>query len=229
MDSKKDFAVVNTSKTADGSDTLYSSVFDAHYHSSHGAKQESNHVFIQEGLNHYSRLHSKNTISILEIGMGTGLNVLLTLLCSDAPQVYYTTIEGYPISPELSKELNYAGNTQEQAYFDLIHESPWEEWINLNESFKLYKNHSLFEEVDYKEQYDIVYFDAFAPSTQPHLWTTDLLSSIVTAMNPGGILVTFCAQGAFKRELKSLNLEVERVPGPPGKREMTRAVKKQFS
>ncbi len=226
MDSKKDFAAVTAFRTADGSDTLYSSVFEAHYHSSHGAKQESNHVFIQEGLKHYLSVTQKDNASILEIGMGTGLNVLLTLLNSETTQISYTALEGYPVSLALSKELNYASNSTGKSYFDLIHECPWEKWISLSETFRLFKNHALFEDVVYREKYDIVYFDAFAPSTQPHLWTVDLLRPIVDAMNPNGILVTFCAQGAFKRELKALGMEVERVPGPPGKREMTRAIKK---
>ena len=226
MDSKRAFAEVITSKTSDGSETLYSSVFEAHYHSTHGAKQESNHVFIQEGLKHYLLNSNKSEIAILEIGMGTGLNVLLTLIQYGRPQIKYTALEGFPVKSEISKKLNYSTDTEQQVYFDLIHESPWEEWATISDNFRLIKNHVLFEDFDYPEAYDIIYFDAFAPSCQPHLWTSDLLGPIVDAMQPAGILVTFCAQGAFKRELKSLGLEVARVPGPPGKREMTRATKK---
>ena len=225
MDSKKDFAEVETSKTSDGSETLYSYVFEAHYHSTHGAKQESNHVFIQEGLTYFSLKHPISKISILEIGMGTGLNVFLSLCHSDRPQLRYTALEGYPVKPEISVQLNYASNEMEEIYFDLIHTSPWEQWTTISDTFQLIKHHALFEGFKYQEKYDIIYFDAFAPSCQPHLWTVELLAPIVDAMNQGGILVTFCAQGAFKRELKSLGLEVERVPGPPGKREMTRATK----
>jgi len=226
LDSKKDFAVVTPSKTADGSDTLYSSVFDAHYHSSHGAMKESNHVFIKHGLEHYINIHNPDRLSILEIGMGTGLNVLLTLLHPDLPEIQYTAIEGYPIAPEIIVDLNYTSTEEESTLFQQIHSSPWEEWNSLKPKFQLYKNHELFENAEYQNGFDVVYFDAFAPSTQPHLWTAEVLSPIIDVMLPNAVLVTFCAQGAFKRSLKALGLEVERVPGPPGKREMTRGVKK---
>lgn len=226
MDSKRTFADVVRSKTSDGSETLYSSVFKAHYHSSHGAKQESNHVFIQEGLNYYSSIYPEKEITILEIGMGTGLNVLLSLIQNRRPRIHYTALEAYPVKPETCRQLNYANDSKEQAYFDLIHNSPWEEITDLSHNFSFIKHQVLFEKFDYSDQYNIIYFDAFAPSCQPHLWTSTLLAPIANAIKSGGILVTFCAQGAFKRELKSLGLEVERVPGPPGKREMTRATKK---
>lgn len=209
--------------TADGSQTLFSEQFQAHYHSQHGALQESRHVFIQEGIDYYRQLHQSTELRILEYGMGTALNVLLTQLYADAYQcnVYMHSIEGYPVEEAVYQKLSYIDNTYDAQLLNL-HQQPWGEEVEISTHFKLLKEHSLFEDFTTDRKYDIIYFDAFAPSAQPHLWTADILTAAVQSLNNHGILITFCAQGAFKRVLKSLNMTVERVPGPPGKREMTR-------
>ena len=209
--------------TADGSQTLFSEQFQAHYHSQHGALQESRHVFIQEGIDYYRKLHQSTDVSILEYGMGTALNVLLTQLYADAHKchVHMHSIEGYPVKEAVYQKLSYIDNSYDTRLLNL-HQQPWGEDLSISNHFKLKKENTLFEDFTTDRKYDIIYFDAFAPSAQPHLWTSDILTTAVQSLNDQGILITFCAQGAFKRVLKSLNMTVERVPGPPGKREMTR-------
>lgn len=209
--------------TGDGSQTLYSDQFQAHYHSQHGALQESKHVFIQEGIDYYKQLHQVDELSILEYGMGTALNVLLTQLYAEEHQclVHMHSIEGYPVAEDIYSKLSYIDSSYDSQLHN-IHDQPWGEEVNISPYFNLKKDHCLFEDFSTNRKYDIIYFDAFAPSAQPHLWTADVLTTAVRSLNDKGILITFCAQGAFKRVLKSLDMTVERVPGPPGKREMTR-------
>lgn len=209
--------------TGDGSQTLYSEQFQAHYHSQHGALQESRHVFIQEGIDYYRQLHQVDEVSILEYGMGTALNVLLTQLYADEHRctVNMHSIEGYPVEESVYSKLSYIDSSYDAQLLNL-HEQHWDKNMEITPYFQLKKEHILFEDFSTDRKYDIIYFDAFAPSAQPHLWTADILTTAVQALNDKGILITFCAQGAFKRVLKSLDMTVERVPGPPGKREMTR-------
>ncbi len=211
--------------TGDGSPTLYSTQFDAHYHSMHGALQESEHVFIQEGIAYHNGLHEIPEIDILEYGMGTGLNVLLTQRYAEEQQqkVNFHTTEGYPILPEVYRDISYIDGDKETLL--KIHDAPWDTTSEISEHFKLYKEHILFEDFTSERKYDVIYYDAFAPSCQPHLWQSAILDVAVALLKPNGFIVTFCAQGAFKRVLKGHGLIVERVPGPPGKREMTRATK----
>ncbi len=209
--------------TGDGSQTLYSEQFQAHYHSQHGALQESRHVFIQEGIDYYRQLHQVDEVSILEYGMGTALNVLLTQLYAEKHQcsVRMHSIEGYPVEASVYNKLSYIDNSYDAQLLH-IHQQPWGEDVEVTPHFQLKKEHRLFEDFSTDRKYDIIYFDAFAPSAQPHLWTADILTTAVQSLYDKGILITFCAQGEFKRVLKSLHMTVERVPGPPGKREMTR-------
>ena len=223
--SKESSSGVQLILTKDGSHTLYSPLFGAHYHSTHGALQESQHVFIQEGLDHYIGIYPEiKEVSILETGMGTGLNVWLTAL-HQFSAIKLHTIEAYPVDFEVVKKLNYAQDPIDKTIFENIHSCEWGIWQNLRQGFELKKEESLIEDFVSDDFYDIIYYDAFAPSAQGHLWQESTLSRIVQCMNTGGILVTFCAQGAFKRTLKALGMSIERVPGPPGKREMTRATK----
>lgn len=214
--------------TKDGSNTIKSSQFDALYHSINGAMQESQIVFIEAALYHKAQQSSK--LSILEIGFGTGLNAFMTYL--EAQQqgwsVQYTGMEAYPIDAATAQQLNYPtlleASEEDAAVFLQMHqvEGPM---AALSSHFSFTKVVQPFESLDAVEEYDMVYYDAFAPSIQPHLWQEEQLARIYKALKPEGVLTTYCAQGAFKRTLKALGFTLEGLPGPAGKREMTRATK----
>lgn len=215
-------------ETQDGSHSIFSDEYQVSYHSKYGAIQETEHVFINAGLR--LKAVEQAEISILEIGMGTALNVYMTYLEAQkrALSIDYTAVEAFPITIEAAKQLNYTEqlkSTETAEIFMKIHESNWEESFPLDEDFSLTKVQKKFENLDFNNQFDLIYFDAFAPSYQPELWTTDLLQLMYDALKVDGVLVTYCAQGQFKRNLKAIGFEVEAIPGPPGKREMTRANK----
>jgi len=218
-------------KTADGSHSLYVKELDEHYHSIHGAIQEGKHVFIKMGLTSSPfLLQEKGTINILEIGLGTGLNVLLTYLkiTENPSHIYYTALEAFPLSAGIIKQLNYVellNVKSHQLFFDQIHSSEWEKDIQLSEYFTLHKIKNTLQEVKFKNQFDIIYFDAFGPRVQPEMWTENIFSKIYAATKPNGFLVTYCAKGEVKRTLKKAGFIVETLQGPPGKREMVRARK----
>jgi tRNA U34 5-methylaminomethyl-2-thiouridine-forming methyltransferase MnmC len=214
--------------TSDGSHTILSARYGVSYHSRFGAVQESRHIFIDAAL-HYKAL-AQSSLSILEMGLGTGLNALLTLQESRRKglQIRYTGVEAYPVQPEQYRQLNFIEMLQTpelEAPFRLIHEGPWGEPVELDEHFSFTKWKCLFEEFEPEPVYDIVYFDAFAPNAQPELWEIPVLEKMYRALLPGGVLTTYCAKGSVKRNLKSLGFVVESLEGPPGKREMTRAIK----
>jgi tRNA U34 5-methylaminomethyl-2-thiouridine-forming methyltransferase MnmC len=211
--------------TNDGSSSLYNEELDETYHSRHGAVQESAYVFIEQGLRFLLTRHKPQPVSILEVGFGTGLNVLLTLYeaLQGGTQINYTSLETFPISEEVWTKLNYP---DPQQLFSKIHQSPWGQWSELNSNFRLKKiNNEVQNEAFMPGDFDLIYFDAFAPNKQPEMWELPVLAKIVDAMKPGAVFVTYCAKGQLKRDLKSLELNVESLPGPPGKREMVRAVK----
>lgn len=216
-------------KTADGSHTLELVGIDEHYHSTFGAVQESMHVFIRNGF--HSLLGKAGSVNILEIGFGTGLNALLTLLESQKMnlQVYYLTLEPFPLKREEYKVLNYAALLNQsglQETFLKFHESEWEKDIVINLGFVFRKEMSGLAEMSFLINFfDLVYFDAFGPDTQPELWEQPLFEKVYKAMNPGGILTTYCAKGIVRRAMRASGFHVEKLPGPPGKREMTRAGK----
>lgn len=216
-------------ETQDGSHSLLSGVFGVSYHSKYGAIQESSHVFIQAGL-HWKVLHSKQ-LRILEIGFGTGLNAYLTLLETQrlGLKVFYETIEAYPISIEQAAALNYPLILEQSAppptLFMQLHEAPFGEANLITTRFHLLKLQMNFGDIQYSNAFDLVYFDAFAPDAQPELWEQPMLQKIFVALAPGGVMVTYCAKGYVKRNLKAVGFQVEALPGPPGKREMTRCVK----
>ena len=215
--------------TSDGSHTLYNSDLDENYHSVHGAIQESMHVFIKAGLEYL--LEVKRDIWVLEVGLGTGLNAWLTLnqvLHSDA-KVNYVAVEPFPVDITLADQLNYPQILHSSEYrsrlFHQLHQAEWEKFVALTPEFQLRKiPHTL---QDFKPQwiFDLVYFDAFAPSKHPEIWEKSMLTKIFDITAPGGMLLTYCAKGQFKRDLKETGWLVESLPGPPGKREMTRATK----
>lgn len=228
-------------KTADGSDTILIPGLEEHYHSVHGAIQEAMHVFINAGLKAISE--HLNPVNILEVGLGTGLNCFLTFLenqflqnrgegevMRDGRCIHYTAIEAYPLDNELIFKLNYLERLNESKSADIFtafHHSPWNQNNKITEQFELTK--LSIKLADYipvpGAVFDLIYFDAFGPKVQPEMWTKEAFEKIYSALKPGGILVTYCAKGEVKRTLKSLGFKVETLPGPPGKREMTRGIK----
>lgn len=213
--------------TKDGSQTLRNVELNETYHSIHGAVQESLHVFIRHGLE-FVQKKSPQKISILEIGFGTGLNAWLTARhIQDAKvQVEYVTLESFPLEESVWTKLNYAEEDTDKALFTRLHLADWNNHTQINNNFALHKKHVSIQEADLPlSEFDIIYFDAFAPEKQPEMWSHDVLKKVVSTMKPVGIFVTYCAKGQVKRDLKGLGLTVEALPGPPGKREMIRAHK----
>ncbi len=214
--------------TSDGSHSLYHPLLKETYHSTHGAITESQHVFIQKGLA-YQKSLGLDAISVLEVGFGTGLNALLTLhFAHQHPEmnIIYHSLEPFPLPTEIVDQLNYAQRIGLSSKdFKNLHECAWDEPIDLRFNFHLLKMKSRLEHLTAGERYDLVYFDAFAPSKQKEMWDISILNKVYEMMNPGGVFVTYCAQGQLKRSLKAIGLEIESLNGPPGKKEMTRAVK----
>lgn len=213
-------------QSSDGSHTLYNSELKETYHSTHGALQESQHVYIEKGL----KLFPVNAaVNILEVGFGTGLNCLLTLAARESRNIFYETLEPYPLSKELVRQLNYVDIPLLKTYqeqFVQMHEDPFGEIISLNTDFQFRKLNSQIQDITTTDWADLVYFDAFAPSKQPEMWEISVFRKLYNAMKKGGVLVTYCASGQFKRNIKEAGFDIEMLPGPPGKKEMTRAFKK---
>lgn len=211
-------------ETKDGSKTIYIPEMEEHYHSSHGALQEAIHVFIVNGLLQID----SNEISIFEMGFGTGLNAALTYVYKEEREITYHGIEAYPVDESMAKEMNYPQIIEglNEETFNKMHEVIWDEEIEIADGFKLKKIHSKIEEYQLQpEFYDVIYFDAFGYRAQSKMWDLEILQNMYNGLKPGGMLVTYAARGQFKRDLKSLGFEVKSVPGPPGKREMTIALK----
>jgi tRNA U34 5-methylaminomethyl-2-thiouridine-forming methyltransferase MnmC len=214
--------------TSDGSHSIYVKELDEHYHSMHGAVQESKHVFISAGLHAVNR--SAEPITILEVGFGTGLNALLTLIESQKHhfKVHYTALEAYPLDISIVGKLNYPnflGDTFYSAYLKKLHQPTWNEAAEILPNFFLEKINAKLQDYTLNKLYNLIYFDAFAPRVQPELWTEAIFSKLYDATAMEGVLVTYCAKGEVKRTLKKVGFKVESLPGPPGKREMVRAVK----
>lgn len=214
--------------TKDSSSTLFVPGLDQHYHSMHGAMQESMHVFIEAGLHLFK---DKGKANILEIGLGTGLNALLTALEAEKLKlsIDYTALEKYPLSMDEMLQLNYGElleGAETKRLLTELHQLKWGEKMELSSSFLLQKLEIDFKDYQKKEVHDLIYFDAFAPSAQPDLWTVDIFTSMYNSLKPGGTLVTYCVKGDVRRNMKSAGFEVEKIPGPPGKREMARAWKR---
>jgi tRNA U34 5-methylaminomethyl-2-thiouridine-forming methyltransferase MnmC len=214
-------------QTLDGSTTIRIDEWDECYHSKHGAIQEAQHVFIKNGLS----LFQNRAVSILEIGFGTGLNAFITLLEAKKMNqtIDYVGVEAYPISPEEVLQMNYVTElnaTQEDEIFTTMHQSDWEEKIALRNDFILTKRKQFFEEIDDINSFDLIYFDAFGYRVQPELWSTDVFKRMFNALKSNGVLVTYAARGVVKRSMLEVGFTVEKLAGPPGKREMFRAFKK---
>ncbi|MEY4803499.1 MAG: hypothetical protein RL331_12 [Bacteroidota bacterium] len=211
--------------TADGSQTLYVPDLDETYHSMHGSVQEANHVFIQNGLAYMSTVSKQ--LNILEIGFGTGLNALLTAQYAKENElsISYVGLEAYPVEEEIWKEINYLDNAGLKAFYTQLMALPFGETHVFDTHFTLSKAAFHIQEWSSSEKFDLIYYDAFGPKAQPEMWAPTIFEKLFQLMKPGAALVTYCAQGQFKRDLKHLGLKVEGLPGPPGKREMTRAFK----
>ncbi len=209
--------------TSDGSTTIHLPDWDEQYHSKHGAIQEAKHVFIKHGLN----IINKNDISILEIGFGTGLNCFITFL-ETTKNINYVGVEAYPVLKNEIDTLNYVSelNAEEkQDVFDKIHSVSWEKTHKICENFSLTKRKQFFEEISDKNNFDLIYFDAFGARVQPELWTEDIFKRMFNALKSQGVLVTYSAKGSVRRAMQSVGFSVERLEGPPRKREMLRGVK----
>ncbi|MEO0733026.1 MAG: tRNA (5-methylaminomethyl-2-thiouridine)(34)-methyltransferase MnmD [Bacteroidota bacterium] len=217
--------------TADGSHSIHSKRFAVAYHSTHGAVQESEHVFLQAGLIPLVQ-SGQRTIMILEMGFGTGLNALLVRrLATQYPDVTfcYHTLEQFPLTKEEAALLNYPEQLAvPKSDLQELHELSWGELLPVTANFHLEKQRSDFLQglpAWPEGVMDLIFYDAFAPASQPELWTPAAINICFRALRPGGILVTYCAKGQYKRDLKAAGFAVEALPGPPGKREMTRATK----
>jgi tRNA U34 5-methylaminomethyl-2-thiouridine-forming methyltransferase MnmC len=212
--------------TDDGSTTIRIPDWDENYHSTHGAIQEAKHVFIKNGLDLFQ---NQNSISILEIGFGTGLNAFITFLETvNKEKVNYVGVEAYPISSEEIAQMNYVTElqaTQYQAIFDKMHACDWESQQNITENFILTKRKQFFQDIADKEQYDLIYFDAFGFPLQPELWSETIFKKMYDALLPKGTLVTYACRSSIKNAMLSVGFSIEKLPGAPGKREMLRATK----
>ena len=212
--------------TDDGSTTIRIPDWDENYHSTHGAIQEAKHVFIKNGLNLFQK---QDSISILEIGFGTGLNAFITFLETlNKEKVNYVGLEAYPISTEEIAQMNYVSElqaTQYQEIFDKMHTSDWESKQIITDNFILTKRKQFFQDIDDKEQYDLIYFDAFGFPLQPELWSEAIFKKMYDALLPKGTLVTYACRSSIKNAMLSVGFSIEKLPGAPGKREMLRATK----
>jgi tRNA U34 5-methylaminomethyl-2-thiouridine-forming methyltransferase MnmC len=211
--------------TEDGSHTILVPEMGEHYHSVHGAIQESRHIFINHGY-HRTRFQP---LRILEVGFGTGLNAFLTLLESNAVGriVHYESWEAYPIPSPEAQLLNYPAQLQANpSVFRDLHDAEWGKEVWLTDQFRLTKIEGDIRQFSSDKQYDLIYFDAFGPDFQPELWVTEVFSDLATRLATGAILVTYSAKGQIRRNLREAGFLVEKAPGPPGKREITVAIKK---
>jgi tRNA U34 5-methylaminomethyl-2-thiouridine-forming methyltransferase MnmC len=211
--------------TSDGSHTIYVQELNEHYHSIHGAVQESTHIFIKNGF----ETCKADPLNIFEVGFGTGLNALLTASkCSAGDRVVnYTSIEKYPLRKEIVSSLNhslFAGENGTEL-FNLIHNSSWNEFVAISNYFNLKKIESDFKVESPSGNYDLIYFDAFGPEKQPEMWTKEVFALITAMTNNEGVFVTYSAKGEVRRRLTASGFTVSLLPGPPGKRQMIRAVK----
>ncbi len=212
-------------KTEDGSHTIFVPELGEHYHSIHGAVQESEHIYIQAGL-----LYSgKDPVRVLEYGMGTGLNMLLTYIhaARTGRKVFYHAVEKYPVTNAEKELLNLSriSGCDDPEIFNKIHECAWNEDVELSSNFKIYKEKADFRVASPGGTFDVIYFDAFAPEVQPELWGIEMFRKVFDHAAAGAVLTTYSARGQVRRHLEAAGFRVKKIPGPPGKREITRAVK----
>lgn len=213
--------------TADGSHTIYLPEMDEHYHSTHGAIQESLHIYINQGLLQIN----KKEISILEIGFGTGLNAYLTYAFAENKNlvIKYFSIEKCPLNEADYLNLNYPQNIFPEygEIFKVIHRSKWDSVVTISPAFSLLKIQADLLNFEFKElpQFDLVYYDAFAPGKQPEMWTDEIIHKVAATVKKDGILVTYCSKGSVRRSFSSSGFQMERIPGPIGKKEILKGKK----
>lgn len=200
------------------------------YHSIHGAIQESIHVFIEAGLRYCINYSTPEQLNILEIGFGTGLNALLTLIEAEKTKqsIYYVALEPYPLNEKEVHLLNYCELLRRkdlQEDFIKMHQCEWNKSIVVTENFLMHKSNYTLQTFEHKTKFDLIYFDAFGPAAQPELWTKDVFEKLYRMMANEGILVTYCSKGDVKRNMQAAGFTIEKIPGPKGKREMLRARK----
>lgn len=220
-------------QTEDGSKTINFPELKESYHSKHGAVNEAKHVFIDTGLSYWLSKNDSTSLSILEIGFGTGLNAFITCLESEKRKqlINYVGVEAYPVSIKESLVMDYplALSVEDKNPFYLeMHQSSWEEKHSIHSYFKLQKRKQLFEDIQDQNCFDIIYYDAFGARVQPDLWTVDMFKKMYEALKYNGVLVTYSAKGSVRRAMQEVGFKVERLPGPPGKREMLRATKERL-
>ncbi len=209
--------------TSDGSTTINLPELNEQYHSKNGSINESYHVFINSGL----RQVKSDVVSILEIGFGTGLNCFITYLEAEK-EIDYVGVEAYPVTSEEVEKMNFISvlnAEKDKASFEKIHNFPWEEKHQISDKFSLTKRKQFFEDIDDKNAFNLIYFDAFGARVQPQLWTVEIFRKMFDSLKENGILVTYSAKGSVRRAMQEVGFIVERLPGPPGKREMLRAIK----
>lgn len=210
--------------TGDNSPSLFNPELNETYHSRHGARQESQHVYIKSGLNELTHL---SKIRVFEMGFGTGLNILLANNFANLHGIHIevTSIELFPLPLSITKQLSFSESQQEQEVFESLHCADWEKKANIDKHLTLVKRKMSLEEVCFTAAFDIVFFDAFGPDKQPHLWTPEVFEKLFQLLDEDGLLVTYSAKGQVRRDMQSVGFTVERIQGPPGKREMLRARK----
>jgi len=212
--------------TADGSTTIRIPDWDENYHSSHGAIQEAKHVFIANGLDLFN---NQAEISILEIGFGTGLNAFITFLETQKKEkVNYVGVEAYPIAQEEVTQMNYPSELKANSFttiFEKLHNCNWEQEVPIASHFKFTKRQQLFQDIEDKNQFNLIYFDAFGFPLQPELWSELIFKKMFDALLPNGVLVTYACRTSIKNAMIAAGFTIEKLPGAPGKREMLRATK----
>ena len=216
--------------THDGSHTISIPGLKVTYHSIHGAIGESRHVFIEAGLYGSAPSGQPGPFRIFEMGFGTGLNALLTLIEAEKgnQKIYYETAEPFPLEDEQIKSLNYCdqlGRGDLQKIFEQLHNCEWEKEIKITEAFYLHKTIQPLQDFKTSSRKKLIYFDAFAPNAQPGLWTEEIFKKMFSILEPQGILVTYCSKGIVRRAMQAAGFAVEKLPGPPGKKEIVRATK----
>jgi tRNA U34 5-methylaminomethyl-2-thiouridine-forming methyltransferase MnmC len=212
--------------TKDGSTSIFLPELNETYHSRFGAIQEAKHVFIKNGLS----LFNDKSVSVLEIGFGTGLNAFITFLetLETNQKINYVGVEAYPVEVEMLKSLNYVSAlnaTTHQSIFDEMHLSDWESENKIASHFNLTKRKQKFEEISDSNAFHLIYFDAFGFDVQPELWNEVIFQKMYNALLPNGVLVTYACRTSIKKAMLSAGFRVEKLPGAPGKREMLRAFK----
>jgi tRNA U34 5-methylaminomethyl-2-thiouridine-forming methyltransferase MnmC len=215
--------------TADGSNTIYNAAVGENYHSRHGALQESRHVFVNAGLNYFLEQHTAKEISILEVGFGTGLNFLLTAdnCVNNNINLHYTGIEAYPLTPAMISHTGYDQYISAGLWHSFIANYPTSltATVQLNPYCRLQTANCKLLDFSSTILYDVIYFDAFAIAHQPEMWSEEAIAHTIKFLKPGGVFVTYAITGNLKRLLKSMGLQIQKIPGAAGKREMLRAIR----